>query len=900
MPVLIKVMDSKRCNANGNSTREEECLEILGVKSTDTEAEIRLAYKRLASQYHPKANKNKNARYKFQEISLAYRKLTQSEVHEEDMEEDGAVPDEVFFAMFESMFGEGSDLAGGGSAPAHKHSVAHAPSEDRDQVCPCCNARHVKKGFRATPKHQHQHQLAAGGLSGSKSKGRGGTREGARKKADAAENSCLQGDREADEMPSAPSQMDPPEFADVTKESIELTWAKPDTSGFEVTEYILEMSVGKDSRDFKLVYEGKCMRYMVPRLLPGSIYSFRARSRTLFGEGPFSEIITQTTLGRKPDASQHPDVMSNLALQRLRKKEKRRKKKEKQKEKMKERKQDKQKKANDHHVAHATPSKVPEKSKEKPQNKPIPKEEPPEISETLSQRIEYEKALRLRREELQRQRLAREAAELERYAQIRRTVSDDESRQTPSPTFHPVSRRGETPSRRVAGRSASTPIDKFASSTAFSALRMSPSPPTPVSQQSSVSQLSSASEMTPVSEVVSVSETSSVRNTSGKRRRKRRHQQAVTAPLEQDIMSLLSQQAPVFQQTPISQQTLASQQTMVYQQTLVSEQTMIPVSEQILTTVSEQTLAVESETPKKLSKAAARRLRKAAKEAAVNKARLERLIEQTKTDTQNGPIQPKLEPVSGDQSTNSSIPSPTDDFTSQVQQNMTDQFGNFIPFHSPQMQPSAVDPNAQYPMYPGNNFAQNLPPRMINHSNLVYPNSPNWNRPGFSSASPTDIPPRFLAQQQRLASQQQLPVSPFSAVSHQIPVSQIDQQCMVSPPVGMPPVNGVGGSLGSAIGMGQNQIGDKWTVPSQTIQSMVLNSTESWPAPSQTDHSHTDQWSPQNDPVLLTPLSRSCTGSPDALRASSPSPPYSGLQSTVSSPLSSFSTPVDPGIGLDD
>lgn len=46
--------------------------EVLGVKKTATEAEIKSAYRKLALQYHPDRNKSKDAETKFKEINQAY------------------------------------------------------------------------------------------------------------------------------------------------------------------------------------------------------------------------------------------------------------------------------------------------------------------------------------------------------------------------------------------------------------------------------------------------------------------------------------------------------------------------------------------------------------------------------------------------------------------------------------------------------------------------------------------------------------------------------------------------------------------------------------------------------------------------------------------------------------
>lgn len=59
---------------------ERDYYEILGVKKTATEAELKKAYRDLAKKYHPDKNKgNKEAESKFKEISEAYAVLSDAE-----------------------------------------------------------------------------------------------------------------------------------------------------------------------------------------------------------------------------------------------------------------------------------------------------------------------------------------------------------------------------------------------------------------------------------------------------------------------------------------------------------------------------------------------------------------------------------------------------------------------------------------------------------------------------------------------------------------------------------------------------------------------------------------------------------------------------------------------------
>ena len=61
------------------ATNKRDYYEILGVSKSATDDELKKAYRRLAKQYHPDANKEQGAEARFIEVNEAYEVLSDTQ-----------------------------------------------------------------------------------------------------------------------------------------------------------------------------------------------------------------------------------------------------------------------------------------------------------------------------------------------------------------------------------------------------------------------------------------------------------------------------------------------------------------------------------------------------------------------------------------------------------------------------------------------------------------------------------------------------------------------------------------------------------------------------------------------------------------------------------------------------
>ena len=62
------------------ATNKRDYYEVLGVSRSATEDELKKAFRRLAKQYHPDANREQGAEAHFIEVNEAYDSMTKGEV----------------------------------------------------------------------------------------------------------------------------------------------------------------------------------------------------------------------------------------------------------------------------------------------------------------------------------------------------------------------------------------------------------------------------------------------------------------------------------------------------------------------------------------------------------------------------------------------------------------------------------------------------------------------------------------------------------------------------------------------------------------------------------------------------------------------------------------------------
>lgn len=269
-------------------------LRVLELKTGDvSQRDCTKAYKRLAMKYHPYKSTSASAGDKFKEVSRAYRKLC----YQEDT---SLETEDLFYSMFDAVFG---------ANPTFHTKFCEG------RGCPICHGDHHQRGIRKVNRSTNK----------KKSPGRK-TVENKRKDDKAVERT--------EEL--KPMKAIIPEVEDIDENSVSLRWSKP--LGLKVEIYTLEVAYGNtsvNSKNYHVVYQGKQTSYQVPNLKAGTQYCFRLKfSHFMLGESPWGPVFVKTQ--GKADDSAHPEILSNIKLANLRKREKKRLKRARQKARKKE------------------------------------------------------------------------------------------------------------------------------------------------------------------------------------------------------------------------------------------------------------------------------------------------------------------------------------------------------------------------------------------------------------------------------------------------------------------------------------------------------------------------------------------------------------------------------------
>ena len=97
--------------------KKEHARTVLDVKESDSETVIKKAYRKLALKYHPDKNQGSDeSKKKFQEVSEAFKCLTDPNYFEDEDFVDGDMTEEDLFEMF-NMFNSMFGMTGGGLFP---------------------------------------------------------------------------------------------------------------------------------------------------------------------------------------------------------------------------------------------------------------------------------------------------------------------------------------------------------------------------------------------------------------------------------------------------------------------------------------------------------------------------------------------------------------------------------------------------------------------------------------------------------------------------------------------------------------------------------------------------------------------------------------------------------------
>ncbi|XP_043067436.1 fibronectin type-III domain-containing protein 3A isoform X2 [Drosophila bipectinata] len=112
-----------------------------------------------------------------------------------------------------------------------------------------------------------------------------------------------------------PDQPPPPKLVSRTKSSINLRWAAPASNGSSILHYLLEYDEGRtvagQPQKFVELAKIKAKHYVIGKLQPTTVYSFRLAAVNEVGQSPYSPIASYSTSGTPPPVPRPPQLIGS-------------------------------------------------------------------------------------------------------------------------------------------------------------------------------------------------------------------------------------------------------------------------------------------------------------------------------------------------------------------------------------------------------------------------------------------------------------------------------------------------------------------------------------------------------------------------------------------------------------
>ncbi|XP_032583524.1 fibronectin type-III domain-containing protein 3A isoform X2 [Drosophila sechellia] len=114
--------------------------------------------------------------------------------------------------------------------------------------------------------------------------------------------------------PCEPDQPPPPKLVSRTKNSINLRWAAPAANGASIQHYLLEYDEGRmpgQPQKFVELAKIKAKHYVIGKLQPTTVYSFRLAAVNEAGQSPYSPVASYSTSGNPPPVPKPPQLLAS-------------------------------------------------------------------------------------------------------------------------------------------------------------------------------------------------------------------------------------------------------------------------------------------------------------------------------------------------------------------------------------------------------------------------------------------------------------------------------------------------------------------------------------------------------------------------------------------------------------